>query len=62
MQGFPIGDREEIIVSVGQFRPEKDHELQLAAFALLHEKSTRWLCLPRHASARIQQIQTPSVV
>ncbi|EDQ87667.1 uncharacterized protein MONBRDRAFT_27085 [Monosiga brevicollis MX1] len=30
--------REQLIVSVAQFRPEKDHALQIEAFALLHQR------------------------
>ena len=32
--GVSDGYREDVIISVGQFRPEKDHALQLRAFAL----------------------------
>lgn len=30
---LPIGNREKMIISIGQFRPEKNHMLQLEAFA-----------------------------
>ncbi|KAL3822001.1 hypothetical protein ACHAXA_002987 [Cyclostephanos tholiformis] len=32
---FPIEGRENMIISIGQFRPEKDHALQLRSFAML---------------------------
>jgi glycosyltransferase involved in cell wall biosynthesis len=32
-QGFPLAPREPVVLSVGQFRPEKDHPLQIRAFA-----------------------------
>lgn len=32
---LPLGDRQDVIVSVAQFRPEKAHRLQLEAFAEL---------------------------
>lgn len=32
---LPISKRENIIISIGQFRPEKDHTLQLTSFAKL---------------------------
>jgi alpha-1,2-mannosyltransferase len=31
-------ERERIVLSIGQFRPEKDHELQIESLALLFEK------------------------
>ena len=36
--GVKDGYRADVIVSVGQFRPEKDHALQLRAFARFREK------------------------
>eukprot|EP00611_Tribonema_gayanum_P019845 TRINITY_DN3524_c0_g1_i1.p1 TRINITY_DN3524_c0_g1~~TRINITY_DN3524_c0_g1_i1.p1 ORF type:complete len:270 (-),score=69.55 TRINITY_DN3524_c0_g1_i1:202-1011(-) len=37
MQAIPLDDsrRERLVLSVGQFRPEKDHALQISAFARL---------------------------
>lgn len=35
LQALPLGNREPVILSVGQFRPEKDHPLQIRAFAKL---------------------------
>lgn len=32
-QDLPLAPREPVILSVGQFRPEKDHPLQIRAFA-----------------------------
>lgn len=32
-QDFPLTPREPVVLSVGQFRPEKDHPLQIRAFA-----------------------------
>jgi len=40
LKRLPLGPREPMVVSVGQFRKEKDHGLQLAAFNLLLKKST----------------------
>lgn len=34
---LPLADRENMILSIGQFRPEKDHRLQLLSFAKLLE-------------------------
>eukprot|EP00985_Skeletonema_marinoi_P022178 scaffold14012_cov141-Skeletonema_marinoi.AAC.2 len=34
---LPLADRENMILSIGQFRPEKDHTLQLLSFAKLME-------------------------
>ena len=33
LQDFPLSPREPVVLSVGQFRPEKDHPLQIRAFA-----------------------------
>ena len=33
LQDLPLAPREPVILSVGQFRPEKDHPLQIRAFA-----------------------------
>ncbi|KAI9253172.1 hypothetical protein BY458DRAFT_535891 [Sporodiniella umbellata] len=38
----PLKGRKPMIVSVAQFRPEKDHALQLKSFAKLFEKHPRW--------------------
>ncbi|KAI8816796.1 GDP-Man:Man(3)GlcNAc(2)-PP-Dol alpha-1,2-mannosyltransferase [Fimicolochytrium jonesii] len=38
LKSFSLDDREEVIVAVAQFRPEKDHTLQLDAFARLLDK------------------------
>ncbi|KAJ7592987.1 mannosyltransferase [Mycena floridula] len=35
MAKFPLTDRERVIVSIAQFRPEKDHKAQLLSFAEL---------------------------
>lgn len=37
VRDFPITGRESMIISIGQFRPEKDHALQLRSFAKLLE-------------------------
>jgi len=40
-QDLPLAPREPVILSVGQFRPEKDHPLQIRAFArFLNSSST----------------------
>ena len=36
---LPLADRENMIMSIGQFRPEKDHTLQLLSFAKLLENN-----------------------
>jgi alpha-1,2-mannosyltransferase len=43
-QALPLKEdsRERLVVSVGQFRPEKDHELQLQAFAELKQKGNQY--------------------
>ena len=33
LEHLPLKGREDVIVSIGQFRPEKDHQLQLRSFA-----------------------------
>ena len=38
LQQLDLGGREPLIVSLGQFRPEKNHALQLAAFKILVER------------------------
>ena len=38
LKNFPLENREGAVLSIGQFRPEKDHELQIRSFALLREK------------------------
>ncbi|CAM9547798.1 unnamed protein product, partial [Heterosigma akashiwo] len=38
LKDFPIDGRQQVIVSVGQFRPEKDHLLQVKIMALLKEQ------------------------
>lgn len=47
LQALPLGKREPIILSVGQFRPEKDHPLQIRAFSKLL-KSGPWCVPARH--------------
>eukprot|EP00986_Skeletonema_menzelii_P001270 scaffold338_cov155-Skeletonema_menzelii.AAC.4 len=37
LKALPLGNRENMILSIGQFRPEKDHTLQLLSFAKLLE-------------------------
>lgn len=37
LQEIPLGNRARIILSIGQFRPEKDHYLQLQSFHLLRQ-------------------------
>ena len=38
MTGFSLDNRERIVMSLAQFRPEKDHALQLRALAVLFEQ------------------------
>uniref|UniRef100_A0A7S1XN84 GDP-Man:Man(3)GlcNAc(2)-PP-Dol alpha-1,2-mannosyltransferase n=1 Tax=Phaeomonas parva TaxID=124430 RepID=A0A7S1XN84_9STRA len=40
LSGFALNPREPVVLSVGQFRPEKDHELQIRAFATLRRRLT----------------------
>ena len=42
MQEMALMPRKRVILSVGQFRPEKDHILQLKAFAMML-KSSKWV-------------------
>ena len=37
-EDLPLSPRQNIIISVGQFRPEKDHALQLRSFSIFQEK------------------------
>ena len=39
LEGLPLKGREDIIISIGQFRPEKDHQLQLKSFAQMLTRS-----------------------
>lgn len=41
LQRAPLGGRRRVVVSVGQFRPEKDHARQVAAFAELKHRDER---------------------
>ncbi len=36
---FPLDKRDDVVISISQFRPEKDHPLQMRAFALFKERS-----------------------
>lgn len=38
LEDLPLGGREDVVLSIGQFRPEKDHALQLRAFARMLER------------------------
>jgi alpha-1,2-mannosyltransferase len=40
LQGLPLEKRERTVLSIAQFRPEKDHELQIRAFARLLKKNS----------------------
>ncbi|KAI0088613.1 mannosyltransferase [Irpex rosettiformis] len=42
MVKFPLGHREHIILSIAQFRPEKNHKLQVEAFAELLSTSPKY--------------------
>jgi alpha-1,2-mannosyltransferase len=42
LKDLPIDRREPIIVSIGQFRPEKDHVLQVKSLAVLLKKFPKW--------------------
>lgn len=42
LAGLPLTGRKPLIVSVAQFRPEKDHSMQLKALAKLFEKYPQW--------------------
>ena len=38
LRKLPLDNRERVILSIGQFRPEKDHELQIRSLAMLRDK------------------------
>jgi alpha-1,2-mannosyltransferase len=40
--GLPLEGRQNVVVSIGQFRPEKDHSLQIRSLAVLRQKYPRW--------------------
>lgn len=40
LEDLSLNGREEVIISIGQFRPEKDHALQLRAFSILLHSNT----------------------
>lgn len=42
LQNLPLQRSKPIIVSIGQFRPEKDHTLQIRSFAELLERNRNW--------------------
>jgi len=42
LQKLPLEPRERIIVSIGQFRPEKGHRLQLESFHEFLKTHTKW--------------------
>ena len=42
LQNLPLEGRNLIVISIGQFRPEKDHALQIRSLALLREKYPKW--------------------
>lgn len=42
LNALPLKGRKSMIVSVAQFRPEKDHSLQLKSLAKLFEKYPEW--------------------
>lgn len=42
LNALPLKGRKLMIVSVAQFRPEKDHSLQLKSLAKLFEKYPQW--------------------
>ena len=48
LEDLPLKGREDMIISIGQFRPEKDHQLQLRSFAKL---------LSEHASIRRRRLK-----
>mgnify|MGYP002385538135 CR=1 FL=1 len=50
LAALPLGGRDRVIVSIGQFRPEKDHALQLRAFAAFRSRS------PDYADVRLQLV------
>jgi len=42
LKNLPLDRLRPIIVSIGQFRPEKDHTLQIRSFELLRKKYPKW--------------------
>jgi alpha-1,2-mannosyltransferase len=42
LNALPLNHRKKMLVSVAQFRPEKDHMMQLRALAKLFEKYPQW--------------------
>jgi len=44
LAALPLGGRERLVISVAQFRPEKDHALQLRAFAAFRKMGERSAC------------------
>jgi alpha-1,2-mannosyltransferase len=41
LKTLPLDNRQQVVLSIGQFRPEKDHELQIRSFAMLCEKNPK---------------------
>ncbi|KAK4046703.1 asparagine-linked glycosylation protein [Microbotryomycetes sp. JL201] len=54
---LPIEVRENLILSVAQFRPEKEHEVQLKAFRKLLEGAPQY----RHGAVRVELVLAGSV-
>lgn len=50
-QSLPFLPRQRTIVSIGQFRPEKDHPLQIRSFAVFRQRN-----LPLYGDIRLQLI------
>jgi alpha-1,2-mannosyltransferase len=66
LKNLPLDRLRPIIVSIGQFRPEKDHTLQIQSFELLRKKYPRWdtaklvligSCRGKDDERRVQDLQ-----
>lgn len=64
LKTLPLENRERVVLSIGQFRPEKDHELQIRSFAKLCDQNSNMRnaklvllgsCRGKADEARVQQ-------
>lgn len=64
LRKLPLDNRERVVLSIGQWRPEKDHDLQIRSLALLRDKYPDMLdvklvllgsCRGEDDEARVQQ-------
>lgn len=60
LQTIPLGTREALVVSVGQYRPEKNHLLQVTCPIDHHEHRRRGHTKPSTLNTKRQQLSAKS--